>query len=58
MRMVKNLVSGVDDRIQQYMDVFKKLRSQFNEQAIVNTEIVVIRVLDQVQNLGGYSVFK
>ena len=52
MRMVKHLISGVDDRIKQYIDVFTKLRSQFNDHAIVNTEIVVTRILDQVQNIG------
>ena len=52
MRMVKHLSSDVDEKIQQYMDAFTRLKSQFTEGAIVNAEIVVIRILDQVNKLG------
>ena len=50
---MKHLVSDADSRIQQYMDVFKKLRSQFSDYAMINTEITVVRILKQVQDLGG-----
>ena len=52
MRVVKHSISDVDNKIQQYMDVFANLRSQFNEQAVVHTEITVIRILDEVHDLG------
>ena len=52
MRVVKHLTSDVDKKIQQYMDAFTRLKSQFTEGAIVNAEIVVIRVLDQVNEIG------
>ena len=53
LRLVKHLVSDADNRIQQYTDVFKKLRSQFSDYAILYTEITVVRILEQVQDLSG-----
>ena len=52
MRTVKHLTSDVDKKIQQYMDAFTRLKSQFTEGAIVNAEIVVICILDQVNEIG------
>jgi hypothetical protein len=52
---VKNLVSTVDGKIKQYEDKFKELKVVFQERAVLETEITVLRILDNVDNLGGYS---
>jgi hypothetical protein len=51
---MKHTMSDVDSKIKQYEDKFKELGLAFQEQAILETEITVLRILDNVENLGGY----
>lgn len=51
---MKHTMSDVDSKIKQYEDKFKELGLAFQKQAILETEITVLRILDNVENLGGY----
>jgi hypothetical protein len=51
-RMAKNLVSSVDDKIALYQDKFKHLKEAFQGYAILQTEVVVTRILDVVKDAG------
>jgi hypothetical protein len=44
--------SLVDNKIEQYEDKFRELKSALQEHAVVQTEIVVLRVLDVVENIS------
>jgi hypothetical protein len=50
--MAKNLVNSVDDKITLYQDKFKRLKEAFQGYAILQTEIVVTRILDVVKDVG------
>jgi hypothetical protein len=49
---MKNIMSDVDDKIRQYQDKFNELKAGFQERAMIHTEITVLRVLNQVENIG------
>ena len=51
-----HLVSDVNNKVKDYEDSFSKLKLALQERAVVQTEIVVLRVMDMVTNLGGYFV--
>jgi len=51
-RILKNILSDVDDTIKQYETKFGELKSAFQGRAVLRTEITVLRVLDQVENIG------
>jgi hypothetical protein len=51
---MKNLVSDVDNKMRQYEDKFKELESAFQERAVLQTGITVLRILDNVENISGY----
>jgi hypothetical protein len=55
MRTVKNLVSDIDNKIRLYEDKFKELKSAFQERTVLQTGITVLRILDNVENIGGNS---
>jgi hypothetical protein len=50
-RTVQNAVSDVDPKIKQHQDMFTKIRSALQEDAIIQTEITALRVLDAVGDL-------
>jgi hypothetical protein len=52
MRILKNILSDVDDTIKQYETKFGELKSALQGRAVLRTEITVLRVLDQVENIG------
>jgi hypothetical protein len=52
-RAVKHLVSGADARITDYQVKFDELLTEFHHEAIRNTEITVLRILDVVEGIGG-----
>lgn len=51
-RAAKHLVSSADDQIRRYSDKFRELRSALQQTAAVHTEIVVLRVMSAVQDIG------
>ena len=52
-RTLKNsLMSDVDSKIKQYEDKFNKLKSAFQDRAILQTEIIVSRVLGNLNDFG------
>jgi hypothetical protein len=53
-RVMKNLVSDVDNKVEQFRIKFNELRSALQERVIVHTEISVFRVLETVENIGLY----
>jgi tRNA A37 threonylcarbamoyltransferase TsaD len=54
LQTMKYTMSDVDSKIKQYEDKFKELGLAFQERAILETEITVLHILDNVENLGGY----
>ena len=52
MRFLKNLVSGTDERLQTYNDVFDELRQQFQERAAGDTLVVVHRIWKGLEGLS------
>jgi hypothetical protein len=55
-RTAKNLVPSADDKVTLYQDKFKHLKEAFLGYAILQTEIVVTRVLDVVKDSGNCIV--
>jgi hypothetical protein len=55
LRVGKNLFSGADAAIKQYQDTFNQLKADFQVQAAVKTEITVLRIQEDVENLGESS---
>jgi hypothetical protein len=53
-RTIKNLLSVVDTKIEQFRSKFNELRSALQERAVVQTEIAVLRVLETVENISLY----
>jgi hypothetical protein len=51
-RTAKNLVPSADDKVTLYQDKFKHLKEAFLGYAILQTEIIVIRVLDVAKDVG------
>jgi hypothetical protein len=51
-RVVKHLVSGADARITDYQVKFDELLTEFHHEAVRNTEITVLRILDDVEGIG------
>jgi hypothetical protein len=52
-RTLKNsFMSDVDSKITQYEDKFNELKSAFQDRAILQTEIIVSRIFDNLNNLG------
>jgi len=51
-RVLKNLISDVDDKIKQYETKFGELKSAFQGHAAIHTEITVLRVLNEVESIG------
>ena len=45
-------MSAVDERIRQYEDKFKELKTAFQERATLETEIVVSRMFDKLNSPG------
>jgi hypothetical protein len=44
-------VSGADAKIMEYQAKFNDLKAEFHGQALCNTEITVMRILDNVDSL-------
>lgn len=55
LRVGKNLISGADTAIKQYQDTFDQLKADFQVQAALKTEITVLRIQEDVENLGEAS---
>ena len=55
LRVGKNLFSGADAAIKQYQDTFDQLKADFQFQAAVKTEITVLCIQEDVENLGESS---
>jgi hypothetical protein len=52
---MKNIVSDVDSKVAGFKEKFTNLHATFQGRATVHTEITVLRIMDDVQNLGAYS---
>jgi hypothetical protein len=52
LRVGKNILSGADAAIKQYQDTFNQLKADFEFQAAVKTEITVLRIHEDVENLS------
>jgi hypothetical protein len=57
LRTAQNAVSGVDPKVKQHQDMFTKIRLALQEDAIIQTEITALRVLDAVGDLCQVSNF-
>jgi hypothetical protein len=53
-RAVKNLVSNVDSKVEQFHSKFNELKLALQNRVIVQTEISVFRVLETVENISSY----
>lgn len=51
-RLLKNLVSETDERVQIYKNVFDELMQQFRDGAAGDTLVVVHRIWEGVKDLG------
>lgn len=49
---MKNTISKTDSQIKQYEDKFIELKSAFQERAVLQTEIIVLRVLSNIKKQG------
>jgi hypothetical protein len=56
-RIVKNLVSDVDNKVKQFQDMFSNLQSELRQQAGIYTKITVLRVLDVVGEIGEFLIW-
>jgi hypothetical protein len=54
-RILEHILSGADNRINQYEDKFKELKTSFQERAVLRTEITVLRILDIVEGQGQHA---
>jgi hypothetical protein len=52
MRGVKHLLSNADKQIQEYKNRFTDLRAAFEDNAILDVEISVLRILDDIEGLS------
>ncbi|THH21102.1 hypothetical protein EW146_g406 [Bondarzewia mesenterica] len=51
-RAGKHILSGVDATIKQYQDTFGQLMAEFRGQAVVQTEVTVLRILGDIESLA------
>ena len=49
---MNNLVSEADGKMEEYEVKFKELKSAFQSHAVLQTEIAVLRILGNVEDLG------
>ena len=56
-RTGKNLFSTTDDKINAFCDKFDRLKDEFDLGVAVHTEIAVVRILDEVHDLGAQGRF-
>jgi hypothetical protein len=54
-RVLEHILSDADNKIKQYEDKFKELKSAFQERAVLQTEITVLRILDIVDGQGQHT---
>jgi hypothetical protein len=52
MRTMQHLISDADSQIQTYQDKFTKLRVAYSTHEMLVVEISVLRILDDVDDLG------
>jgi hypothetical protein len=52
MRAMKHLISDADSQIQTYQNKFTELRVAYGANAMLDVEISVLRILDDVDDLG------
>jgi hypothetical protein len=50
--MAKNLISDTNNRIKQYEDKFHDLKLAFQGKAILQTEIIIFRISDSINDIG------
>lgn len=62
-RTVQHIFSEADSKIKEYEDIFAQLKSEFQDHAVVQTQIGVLQVkistqsvLDKLDDAGKYSV--
>jgi hypothetical protein len=53
---MKNVLSSADRKIEEFISKFSELRKALQERATVQTEIVVFRVLEVVEDISLYSL--
>ena len=53
--MVEHIFSDADNKIKQYEGKFKELKLAFQERAVLQTEITVLRILNVVEGQGQHS---
>jgi hypothetical protein len=53
---MKNLVTNVDAKVEEFYSKFSELKLALQGRAIVQTEIAVFRVLETVESLSSYFV--
>lgn len=56
-RAVRNAFSDVDDTIKGFEDVFAGLRKEFEGDAVIETEISVLRIWNALESRGERPVF-
>jgi hypothetical protein len=54
-RLGKNIIGGVDDKITGFEQAFQKLRATFQEGAVLQTELFVLRMLSSIDAIGKQS---
>jgi hypothetical protein len=52
MRAMKHLISDANSQIQTYQNKFTELRAAYSAHAMLDVEISVLRILDDVDDLG------
>lgn len=50
-RVARLSLAGVEEKIQQYDDKFKELKSKLNESATFQIDIMLLRCLDQITSI-------
>ena len=53
LRIATNLARDIDSKIKEYEEKFSKLLSLFQDRAVLQTNITVLRVLDTIKDLSG-----
>ncbi|KAF7975275.1 hypothetical protein HWV62_10164 [Athelia sp. TMB] len=56
MRIAHLTLAGVESRIRQYDEKFKELKTRFNERAIVRIDIMLLRCLEQFQDIQSRTI--
>lgn len=52
MRTLNSIGSDADSKIQQFKNKFTDLKAAFQGRGVLETEIMVVRILDEVEHLG------